>query len=100
MNDSFGVGVRAKTMPLSLKFTSQIGEVVDFAVVGDPHRPIFVAHRHVAIGREVEDRKTPAPQSDIPPFGETRPQSPEASGPPCIWTFGIPAGVFPSPPFI
>src|SRR6266478_7558333 len=73
MNYDFGVGVRTKTMGVGFAFelTPQIGEVVDFAVVGDPHRPIFVAHGHVAIGGEVEDGKTAAPQSDVSPIGET-----------------------------
>src|SRR5467141_3986989 len=72
MNDDFGVGMRAKTMSvrLALELTAQIGEVVDFAVEGDPHRPIFVAHGHVAIGREVENGKTAASQSDVSPIGE------------------------------
>src|SRR3982074_1591595 len=55
----------------ALKLTAEIGEVIALAVVGDPHRPILVAHGHVAIGREVEDRKTAAPQSDVSPIGET-----------------------------
>src|SRR6266849_3393577 len=70
MNYDFRVGVRTKTMPLSRELTAQIGEVVDLAVVGDPHRPIFVAHGHVAIGGKVEDGKTAAPQSDVSPIGE------------------------------
>src|ERR1700694_5126034 len=67
MNDDFGVGVRTKTMRVGFAFelTAQIGEVVDLAVVGDPHRPIFVAYGHVAIGGKVEDRKTAAPQTDV-----------------------------------
>src|SRR5216684_6970836 len=73
MNDDFRVGVRAKTMGVgfALKLTPQIAEVVDFAVVGDPHRPILVAHGHVAIGGKVENRKTAAAQSDVSPVGET-----------------------------
>src|SRR5258708_39750012 len=72
MNDDFGVGMRTKTMRIgfALKLTTQIGEVVDFAVVGDPHRPILVAHGHVAIGGKVEDGKTTASQSDVSPIGE------------------------------
>src|ERR1700693_3265388 len=64
--------MRTKMMSVgfAFKLTAQIGEVVDFAVVGDPHRPIFVAHGHVTIGREIEDGKTAASQSDVSPIGE------------------------------
>ena len=61
MNYGLRVGVRTKTMPQFFEFTAQIGEVVDFAVVGDPHCAIFVRHGHVATGREVENGKAPAP---------------------------------------
>src|SRR5713101_5450663 len=71
MNDDFCVRMRTKAMPFTFKFTPQIGEVVDFAVVGDPHRPILVGHGHVAIGGKVENRKTAAAQSDVSPVGET-----------------------------
>ncbi len=73
MNDDFGVGVRAKTMCVGFSFelAAQIGEVVDLAVVGDPHCAIFVAHGHVAIGGEVENGETAAAQSDVSAIGET-----------------------------
>src|SRR5260370_36898680 len=73
MNDDFRVGMRPKTMRIgfALELTAQIGEVIDLAVVCDPHRAIFVAHGHVAIGGEVEDRKTAASQSDVSTIGET-----------------------------
>src|SRR5260370_40743741 len=70
MNDNFGVGVRAKTMPFTFEFTAQIGAVVDLAVVGGSQRAIFVAHGHAAIGREIEHGKTAASQSDVSPIGE------------------------------
>src|SRR5260370_24898318 len=55
----------------AFELAAQIGKVVDLAVICDPHRSIFVRHRHVAIGGEVENRETPASQSDISPIGET-----------------------------
>src|SRR5208282_337991 len=71
MNNGFCVRVRAKTMPFAFEFTAQIGEVVDLAVVGNPHRSIFVRHGHVPIGGEVENGKAAASQSDVSPVGET-----------------------------
>src|SRR5207248_7751352 len=40
-------------------------KIVDFAVVGDPNRAIFVRHRHVTVGCEVENRKAPTSQAEI-----------------------------------
>ena len=73
MNDDFGVGVRTKTMRIrfAFKFTAQIGEVVDLAVVGDPDRAVFVAHGHVAIGGKIENSKAAAAQTDVSAIGET-----------------------------
>src|SRR5260370_17042209 len=73
MNDDFRVGMRPKTMGIgfALELTAQVGEVIDLAVVCDPHRAIFVAHGHVAIGGEGEDRKTSASQPDVSTIGET-----------------------------
>src|ERR1700691_1885532 len=71
MNDGFGVGVGTKTMSFSFEFEAQIGEIENLAVVGDPHRPIFVAHGHVAIGGEVENGEAAAAQPDVSAIGET-----------------------------
>ena len=58
-------------MAFCFELAAQIGEVVDLAVVGDPHRSIFVAHRHVAVGGEIENGQAPAAQSDVSAIGET-----------------------------
>ncbi len=47
-------------MSLALEFAAEFGEVVDLAVVGDPHRAVFIAHWHVPNRRQIEDRESPA----------------------------------------
>ena len=71
MNHCFRVGMRAKTVPLALEVAAQIGEVVNFAVVGNPDRAVFVAHRHVAVGRKIENGQPPAAQPNVPAIRET-----------------------------
>src|ERR1035438_5013809 len=71
MNDGFGIGMRTKAVPLAFELMPQIGEVVDLAVVGDPHCPIFVAHGHVAVSGEVKNGQPAASQSDVSTIGET-----------------------------
>jgi hypothetical protein len=61
----FRIGVRGKVVAFVLQFTAKFGEVVDFAVVGDPDRAVFVAHWHVPIGRKIKDGKAPAAQANI-----------------------------------
>ena len=63
--------MRAKTVPLALEVAAQIGEVVNFAVVGNPDRAVFVAHRHVAVGRKIENGQPPAAQPNVPAIRET-----------------------------
>ena len=52
-------------MAFALQFPAQLGEVINLAVVGNPDRAVFVAHRHVAVGRKIENRQAPAAQTDI-----------------------------------
>src|SRR3984885_8365386 len=65
MNDDFRVGVGTKAMAFAFELAAQISEVVDLSVERDPHRTIFVRHRHVAVGREVENREAPGAATDI-----------------------------------
>src|ERR1700746_88575 len=44
---------------------AQFSEVVNLSVVGDEDRSIFIGHRHVAAGRQVENGQSPASQPDI-----------------------------------
>ena len=71
MDDSFCVGMRTKAVPLTFKLAAQIGEVIDLTVVGNPHRSIFVAHRHMAIGGEIENGEAAASQPNVSAIGET-----------------------------
>jgi len=50
-----GVGARPVTVSFGFQFPAQDCMVVDLAVVGDPDRPVLVAHRLVAGGRQVDD---------------------------------------------
>src|SRR5579863_4802732 len=65
MNNHLGVGVGGKAMALAFEFSAKLSEVVDFSVVGDPHRAVFVAHRHVADRGEIENGKTATAQADV-----------------------------------
>jgi hypothetical protein len=48
----------------SLEFGTDIGVVEDLAVVGDPHRVVFVGHR-LAASDEVDDAKAPVAKGDF-----------------------------------
>ena len=62
---------RKRCALVGFELVAQIGEVVDFAVVGNPHGAIFVAHGHVAIGGEIENGEAAAAQPDVSAIGET-----------------------------
>ena len=66
----FGVTFRNEGVPFRLQLLPQIAEVVDFPVVSDPQRALRIAHRHVAVGREIEDRKPPAAQGKVRAVGK------------------------------
>ncbi len=77
----FRVGVRTKTMAFGFQFAAKIGEVIDLAVVSDPDGTVFVrrsrvrrllvAHGHVAVGREVENREAATAETDVGSIGES-----------------------------
>jgi hypothetical protein len=50
--------MRAKLMTSSLQLRTKLAEVVDLAVVRDPHGAIFVRHRLVGERRQVDDAET------------------------------------------
>ena len=58
-------------MAFALQLAAKFGEVVDFAVVGDPDRAVFVAHGHVPIGGKIEDGKAAAAQANVGTIGKS-----------------------------
>src|ERR1019366_7836330 len=76
MNDDLCVGTRMETVAFGFELMTQINEVVNFAVVGDPDGAVFVrrflvTHGHVAIGREIENSEPAAAEADVGAIGET-----------------------------
>ena len=59
------IGIGSEVMAFTLQFAAEFGEVVDFAVVGDPDRAVLVAHRHVTVGRKIEDGKAAAAEANV-----------------------------------
>ena len=50
MHDHFGVAIGPEAMASPQQFLPQFREVIDFAVIGYPHRAVFVAQRLLALG--------------------------------------------------
>src|SRR5271165_552348 len=65
VDHNFGICVGSKMVALVLQFTSEFSKVVDFTVVGDPDRAILIAHRHVAICRQIENGEAAAAETNI-----------------------------------
>src|SRR3984957_21214655 len=65
VKDDFRVSMRCEFMSLALEFAAEFGEVVDFAVIGNPERAILVGHRHVAERGQIENGEAAAAQADI-----------------------------------
>src|SRR5438552_1350585 len=64
MQNSFRIGLRAKTMASLNKVLAQFDEIVDLAVEDNPYRVILIGHRLVPCG-EIDDAQTIERQSDI-----------------------------------
>src|SRR4029077_524016 len=62
---------RSKGVALALQLAAKFSEVVDFSVVRDPDRAVFIAHWHVAVGRQVEDGKPPAAETNVGAIGKS-----------------------------
>src|SRR6267154_6416502 len=71
VDHNFRVGIRGKGVAFALQLTAKFSEVIDFAVIGDPDRAVFVAHRHVAVGRQVKDGEAAAPETNVGTVGES-----------------------------
>src|SRR5579864_652706 len=65
VQDHLGISVRGKTVPLTFELATKIGEIVDFAVVGDPDGAVLIAHGHVAVGGKVENGEAAAAQAYV-----------------------------------
>ena len=70
MDDDLGIRVRSEVVTFAFEFLPEFCEVVDLSVVSDPDGAVFVTHRHVADGGEVEDGETPTSQADVGTIGE------------------------------
>lgn len=71
VDDDFGVGIRCEAVAFGQQLTSQFGEVVNLSVVSNPNAAVFIAHRHVAEGREINNGQAAAAQPDIRTVRET-----------------------------
>jgi hypothetical protein len=71
VDDDFRVRVGNKVVAFALQLTAKLGEIVNFAVVGDPDRAVFVAHRHVAVGRKIKNGKAAAAEANVGTVGES-----------------------------
>src|SRR6185369_4990067 len=69
MNDGFGVGARAITMPFRFQRGTQRFVIVDFTVEGDPDSAVFVGHGIVARGRKIDDGEASIAEPDAAIFG-------------------------------
>ena len=58
MDDDLGVAVRSKRVPAVDESWAQLRVVEDLAVIGDPHRLVFVRHRLMAMA-EIDDAQPP-----------------------------------------
>src|SRR5437762_6486645 len=59
MNEDFGIGPGLKYMAAHLKILLQLQEIINFAIVYDPNRSIFVAHRLVARRGKINNTQSP-----------------------------------------
>ena len=71
VDHDFRIGIGSEAMAFALQFAAKFGEIVNFAVVGDPDCAVFVAHRHVTIGREIENGKAAAAEADVRTIGKS-----------------------------
>jgi hypothetical protein len=55
MDDGLGIRVGSEDVAKRFKVATQLLEIVDLAIEDQPNRTIFVAHRLVASGAEVDD---------------------------------------------
>ena len=58
----FRIGVRPELMAQLFEFAPQLAEVVDFAVVGEPHAAALVTHRLPPEATEVQNGQPPMTQ--------------------------------------
>ncbi len=58
MYDHLSVGAAAKDMAFGFQYLAQFEEVVDFPVVSDPHRTIFIRHRLTAMFAQIDNTET------------------------------------------
>ena len=65
VQDHLGIGVGAKAVAPGHKFPAKLGEIIDFAVVHQVDRVIFVGHGHMARGGQVQDGQAPAAEAQI-----------------------------------
>ena len=81
MQNDFGVRRGEEFIPLLHQFFLEFKVVVDFTVVGEPHRPGPVRHRLVAGQRQIEDGQPAVAQREtIRAFAAGRPGLTETSG--------------------
>src|SRR3954452_17713107 len=70
VKNHFRVGVRSEAMPLTLEFAAKLSEVVDFPVVRDPNCTVLIAHGHVPVGGEIENREAATAQAHVGTVGK------------------------------
>src|SRR5258707_5419773 len=63
MNHNFSVCIGSKTMSLGAELLPQFREGIYLPVERNPHTTIFITHRHVAVGREINNGQSPAAQA-------------------------------------
>ena len=66
MYNDLGVRVRLEAVAVPFQFDPQLSKIINFAIISDPDRPIFIAHRLFACGREVDDAQPPMTQAESP----------------------------------
>ena len=71
MNNRFGVAMRAIDVTACFEFRAVIRVVVDFAVVGDVERRVFISHRLMS-GSHINDAQAAVSKSHISINVETR----------------------------
>jgi hypothetical protein len=65
VEDRFGVGGRGEKVAAASQLASELGGVVDLAVVDNPKRTVLVAHRLMACRTEVHDGQPAVGQEEI-----------------------------------
>ena len=63
VDDHFGVAVGIELVTTAFELPAKFGEVIDLTVVSNPHTAVFIAHRHVAIRRKIDNRQPPAAET-------------------------------------